>query len=388
MIEQQARNNAMICYFFLGPIFLLARKNTPLSHPYVRLHAKKSSLILWAWIIGYILYLLIAPLIDWINIWIHLQTVLATWWLLVLFYFLLRGGYWAYQWNSEYGQFEESILKMEMTGEDIQSHTEEDRMRYFWSFLPLLGIYLAEKYPSKYTQIGKNNGTLSYVLIVCLIIYTGDTSLLSLIWILLYSILLAYIGVAILILHRFPGLSVLSSLPSSTSIESHIYTLFMSLIQFFWVIFWGSKKETYTELYAKIHTYRTQAVPYEQPYFMPRYMIAIPVVNIISLPSLFIKKYRENRANIVQWLLLSCITLWFWLQYGIGSNAIWLIFVPIVELGVYSMNNSNARAFLIDIIAELYRWSSNRKHEIKELAQHNESVHFEYPQNTQNPPQI
>lgn len=45
MLEQD-RINAMISYFFLGPLFLLAKKNTPLADPYVRGHARQSSIII------------------------------------------------------------------------------------------------------------------------------------------------------------------------------------------------------------------------------------------------------------------------------------------------------------------------------------------------------
>lgn len=51
MPSQTHKINAAISYFFLGPLFLLAKKNTPFAEKFVHDHAKKSSLILFVGII-------------------------------------------------------------------------------------------------------------------------------------------------------------------------------------------------------------------------------------------------------------------------------------------------------------------------------------------------
>lgn len=63
MIEQD-RINAMISYFFLGPLFLLAKKNTPLTNPYVRGHARQSSIIIGMTFIVLIVYIFVRPYIQ------------------------------------------------------------------------------------------------------------------------------------------------------------------------------------------------------------------------------------------------------------------------------------------------------------------------------------
>ena len=46
----------MISYFFLGPLFLLAKKDTPLADSYVKGHAKRASIIIAIASIIYIAY--------------------------------------------------------------------------------------------------------------------------------------------------------------------------------------------------------------------------------------------------------------------------------------------------------------------------------------------
>lgn len=74
MLEQD-RINAMISYFFLGPLFLLAKKNTPLADPYVRGHAKQSSIIIGMTLIIGIVYLFVRPYIQISFLGIDLRTI-------------------------------------------------------------------------------------------------------------------------------------------------------------------------------------------------------------------------------------------------------------------------------------------------------------------------
>ena len=46
----------MISYFFLGPLFLLAKKDTPLADSYVKGHAKRASIIIGITCMIYITY--------------------------------------------------------------------------------------------------------------------------------------------------------------------------------------------------------------------------------------------------------------------------------------------------------------------------------------------
>ena len=55
-MNEQDRINAMISYFFLGPLFLVAKKGTPLANSYVRGHAKKASSIIGISFLIYIIY--------------------------------------------------------------------------------------------------------------------------------------------------------------------------------------------------------------------------------------------------------------------------------------------------------------------------------------------
>lgn len=54
-MDPQIRNNAIISYFFLGPLFLLAKSGTPLAHPIIQHHARRSSIIMLGGILIFLL---------------------------------------------------------------------------------------------------------------------------------------------------------------------------------------------------------------------------------------------------------------------------------------------------------------------------------------------
>lgn len=96
MYEEQARINAMISYFFLGPIFLLARAGSPLADPYVRVHAKRSSFILLFGLCGYAGYFFLKPFLTWNIFGITLAPIILGILVSILVGYLMYSGYKAY----------------------------------------------------------------------------------------------------------------------------------------------------------------------------------------------------------------------------------------------------------------------------------------------------
>ena len=97
-MNTQARINAMIAYFFLGPIFLAVRGESPIAEPYVRGHAKRASTIMGVGVVILIAYLfLLKPLLDFqLPFGISLNSVLLTTYMVILSGYLIHGAYRAY----------------------------------------------------------------------------------------------------------------------------------------------------------------------------------------------------------------------------------------------------------------------------------------------------
>lgn len=91
-MNEQDRINAMISYFFLGPLFLLAKSGTPLSMNYVKGHAKNASKIIFFFVLSVIAYFFVKP---WVNfsipgVGIHIHTVILGSIVVLALFFLMR----------------------------------------------------------------------------------------------------------------------------------------------------------------------------------------------------------------------------------------------------------------------------------------------------------
>ena len=96
-MNEQSRINAVISYFFLGPLFLLAKKGTPLGEDSVQMHAKKSSKIIFITLIALVLYFFLFKNLLNINfLGLELDTIFLTLIIGGCLYFLLHGAYSAY----------------------------------------------------------------------------------------------------------------------------------------------------------------------------------------------------------------------------------------------------------------------------------------------------
>ena len=73
---------------------------------------------------------------------------------------------------------------------------------------------------------------------------------------------------------------------------------------------------------------------------MPVYIIAIPIINLITLPSFFIASYRAYRLLIVQGALITLLFLGivFWGSY-LQSALLLLLIFPIVHIIVFARSD-------------------------------------------------
>ena len=174
--NEQSRINATISYFFLGPIFLIAKTGTPLADPYVRSHAKQSSLIILGTILVYVAYHFgLKPFVNISILGFYLQSVLTTIIVTVSIFFLLRGAYHAYHGKTGDESEDRNFLQKtfeKTNAENIRIDNEELKVRILASMLPFVGIFVASKEVHPLIEIGKKLGSFLTFLIILSIIMT------------------------------------------------------------------------------------------------------------------------------------------------------------------------------------------------------------------------
>jgi hypothetical protein len=335
-MNEQSRINAMISYLFLGPLFLLAKKGTPLADPYVRSHTIRSSIILWLALIVYIVYItFLKSWLDFSILGFHIHTIILSLFSFSLIIILLEWAYKAYRGIA----WENSVWFNIESFSTSQIHTpittEEDKIRMIGSLIPFLGIYIASRYKEAHIERGRIIGSTLGCLLIIASIISGEGSSLMTSTIIFSILVFVVISVNIFFRSIFIRYTFLEYIPCYTEIEAHLFACLMSVKEFIRIIFGGSERIVYRIYFEKYIQWASPRAP-ETRYFMPASLIGMPFWNLFCIPSLWITQYREYREYIFSWIL---VTLGIGACLLIGGSMYSLIIVflfPIVHMLSYA----------------------------------------------------
>jgi hypothetical protein len=136
----------------------------------------------------------------------------------------------------------------------------------------------------------------------------GSTTTLALIITIIYIGLIATTTVYIFGFSRFLNFIFYSKIPTFLELDAYIKAGTAMVYDFFRIAFGGEKRSNFQEKYntylAKNNLVKVSSVDY----FAPNWLFAIPVVNLITIPSLWQLKYREYIPLIIQGIILSIFT--------------------------------------------------------------------------------
>lgn len=379
MLDITIRINAIIAYLFLGPIILLAKNDTPLADSFVRWHAKRASIIIFSGILAYICYRLIHSfLVFWVfgisfdNI---VLSIIVSWTFLALIA-------WAYQAYN-------GVLASEFTWKSFSlpkstiyewEYSDESKIRIIASFIPFFWIIVANFYPMNETLIWRKIGTIvSFFLLTSILFFSGTTTTLTLIITVVYIWLLVVTTVQLFGFSRFFHFEFYDRIPSYLELDAHFKASIITMLDFCRIAFGKEKNSDYQTRYSRYLSMNMRTEKVETVYFMPKWLIAIPFVNIITLPSIRQSKYREYLPFILQWLFITLfmiiIIYFYWWESQMG---IYLLF-PIITLIVESKDNILVRAPLTSFIVDLYILFSMSKSKVAEIkANREEKVSYSY----------
>jgi hypothetical protein len=387
--DNQDRINAMISYFFLGPIFLLAKKNTPLANPYVHTHAKQSSMIIGITLIVFLFYIFVREYIDFSFLGVSLRTVVLTIIMAISSIWLMRWAYRAYH-GSEGEDLSLSVPEHVSSMKDISwvysVEKDEDRVRILASLLPWVGIYLFARYNNPLMEKSRIIASCFTTLIILTLLFTGSWGFLAFIFTVLYILLFVVEWVYLFIYGRFVSWNILESIPSYTRIEAHIVASLRSTFDFFRVVFGWEKQKTYKNYLDQ--AINTPTYTWEIPkYFMPASLIWLPFWNIFTLPSLFMGIYKPYNNLIIQWLLitlsLASIFLFSWIFDPLLSL---LLLFPTVHIMTYASSDLDSRAPIIWLYIRIREVLWALHSDIEAMRKHEEDIGFVYDASAIPPP--
>lgn len=394
MYDEQTRINATISYLFLGPIFLLAKKGTPLAEKYVQDHARRASLLIAASIGVYISYYFIQDILSVSLFGISLSSLVLSLVVTAILAILLHGAYFAFSWKEAkelrlgelffLNNWGKGILENQRT--DASGYTDEEKIRIVASFLPFIGIWLSSRYNKNEIRIGGKVWSFGLAIIMIVTILTESTGLAVLLSLIYISIIVITL-VGLFVQKQFFSLWFYQYIPTYHEFEAHMFASVRYLFMFIRVIFWGQKNFFYQDLYNQTLSNNTEkwATPEEwwNSYFIPLWIIGIPVLNLITLPSYWNQSYRQYRSLILQGISLSMLFVCIWLLYGWNSSIQGLLLFPIMHLLSYAPRNTNTLAPIVSLSISLTKILSRSQSALSEnITKKEEKVSFNYETGT------
>ncbi len=373
------RINALIAYLFLGPIILLAKSGTPLSHPFVQWHAKRASIYILLGIVAFILYRSIHTIINVAFFGINIATVILGIIISIMLLVLIKWAYDAFQWI----QANESNWKSFVVPENtsiVWSYTDEDKVRIIASFFPFIWSFIAKKYPKNETKIGSKISNFSiFLILLSMVFFSWGTATIVLILTLIYIAILVITAVQLFVTSQFLQFGFYKYIPTYQEFDAHIKTTLLQGLNFIKIAFWSQSTVSYAERYNQILSKNLKTTPINERYFAPNWIIALPIINLICIPSLWQKKYNDYIPMILQWLLISIFTIfiifWYWINSQIG---LFIIF-PIIAIITEWADNLQLRAPFTSIMVDIYSLFNSSKNTLKEIEKNGaEKVTYTY----------
>lgn len=363
MYPEQTRINAAISYFFLGPFFLLSKKNSPFWEKFVQQHSKKATIIIFFMIITLSGIWIFRDILKYWIIGFDLYQIIFSVALIFFFLLLIKWSYQAFEWIEAWKILSFSEIKWKNLEE--KKFTEEEKIRIFMSFLPFVGDFLQKKYNiNEIKTISKVSNFLLFLLFSSWYL-GGNVNIFSSIIIIFWIIIAISTLVNLISSSKFLNLKFYSKVPSYHEFKAFLISILIMTKEYILVAFGKEKKNNLKQVFQDF--YQKYSEPKNINQKLPIYakIVAIPVINLIFLPILFQKKYQEHKWNILQAIFLTIlfvIIFWFKKWY-----LLYFLSFAIVDLFLEADKNTNINAPIVSIIKGILTKSKNTIEKINEL---------------------
>ncbi len=352
----------MISYFFLGWLFLLAKNNPDFRDPFIRSHAKSATKMHIGFLWGFWIYS--QYLASYIRFPIPLIPTLTFDKIVSVCFFVILAGLiirWAYLAHGGITSTEvgSSRLKEAFSKENIalENTTETEKMIYISSYIPFLGIITASRHANPITRTGAKIGSLWIFVTILLTILLKSNS--DILWIILFAYLffVAFVWASLFVSNTIIGFSILESIPSLKTVYGSLRVVPTYLFKLVRIIFGKEESLSFTslrdEILKKDQTHSELALAHfiDSSLPLPKNLIFIPIINLIFIPQLFLRKQWIYTLAILQGIVITIVLVAIWLFLDFTSLWQMILLFPIF-IGMAEINRNPF--YKIPAIYELY----------------------------------
>lgn len=267
--------------------------------------------------------------------------------------FLMRWAYSAYRWDESLISLDTIEHVFQMSSHWASVNDEEEKVRTLASMIPLVGIWIAARYPSTPTLRGRIVGSALFFMYIISLWLTWAESLLSFLILIAAILLFVVKGVYIFLYDRSIEFDLFEKLPSYDQVHSAIIASVESLFEFFRIAFGGHDRVSWMTFFERENT-REDGERIEESYFMPPNLLGIPFFNLFGLPSLFIEQYRPYRKLVLEWLMITLLWVYvFFFLHSYSHPLLLLSLFPIVHILVSGASEKGEQTPWLSLITRV-----------------------------------
>ena len=209
--------------------------------------------------------------------------------------------------------------------------SDEQKIQILSSFLPIIGIFTTQKNSFSEMQIGRKVGNFFFFLMIFFgVLFESFINFPTFFVLLAYIVLFVTTAVFLMTESKFFQPKQYRYIPTYHDLEAFLNASLSACGEFFKVAFGQEKKSSFQEKFQFYQHKYSEKVAIETPFWTHPAIIGIPILNLITIPSFFNKKFHEYQGNIAEgfFLTILCILIFIFSDF----YALYLLIFPIATL--------------------------------------------------------
>lgn len=388
VLSSKIRTNAAIAYFFLGFLFLLAKKQPNFSHAFIQAHAQFATKIHAGFLLAYFVYAQFFRgflLFSFPVVLISADQIVSVCFFLSLTFLLV---WFAYQAQKGHLPHVSAGIALQnhfaVQSQDTQFLNESEKMMVLLSFVPFFGFLVSARHKNAFTQIGERICGIATLCFIGGMVFNASNTQYMLLM-LGYIVFLVYVGMFLFLHSSFLLPGFIQKIPTISQIHIFFRTFPLYMFDILAVIFGKTQTVSFQSRFLAMQTSLLQhqeqinrmVTPSKS--FLPNWLIAVPIFNMAFLPQLF-RTNQQHTQIISQGILQSVLLMVVWCLYTFGSTLQGVFLLPaFLILANVGTNPGFAVPALFELLQAIQAVANlfyKHSHTIKQAKEKEASVHF------------
>lgn len=183
--------------------------------------------------------------------------------------------------------------------ENTDGYSENQKAEIIMAFVPILSIFIASRSSQNEVHIAARlSNFFLFFAVVFGVIFGTYVNMLSFLWLLAYISLAVSHAVFLLVKNTFFTLPLYQFIPTYHDIEASVFASFSMIKEYLFAAFGKEKQKNFQNEFSLARKKFSEIHTFEEKFWVHPMIIALPIINFITIPAFFQEKYHEYQGNI------------------------------------------------------------------------------------------